>query len=69
MKYLLNLVNLVKPIESPPKVRRSARSNKGIPLTRYGSITSHKVSATKKLGTWLSSMSKKIDMLYDHVFD
>ena len=58
-----------KPIESPPKVRRSARSNKGIPPTRYGSITSHKVSATKKLGTWLSSMSKKIDMLYDHVFD
>ena len=58
-----------KAIESPPKVRRSARSNKGIPPTRYGSITSHKVNATKKLGTWLSSMSKKIDMLYDHVFD
>ena len=57
-----------KPIESP-KVRRSARSNKGIPPTRYGSITSHKVSATRKLGTWLGSMSKKIDMLYDHVFD
>ena len=37
-----------KPIESPPKVRRSARSNKGIPPTRYRSITSHKVSATKK---------------------
>ena len=47
-----------KPIESPPKVRRSARSNKGIPPTRYGPVTSHKVSATKKLGTWLSSMSK-----------
>ena len=29
-----------KPIESPPQVR-SARSNKGIPPTRYGSITSH----------------------------
>ena len=50
MKYLLNLVNLVKPIESPPKVRRSARSNKGIPLTRCGSITSHKVSENKE--TW-----------------
>ena len=58
-----------KPVESPPKVRRSAKSNKGIPPTRYGSVTSHKVSVTKKLGRWLSSMSKKNDMLYDHVFD
>ena len=27
-----------KPIESPPKVRRSTRSTKGIPPTRYGSV-------------------------------
>ena len=58
-----------KPIESPPKVRRSTRSNKGIPPTGYGSITPHRVSTTKKLGTWFSSMSKKIDMSYNHVFD
>ena len=38
-----------KPIESPPKVRRLTRSTKGIPPTRYGSVTSHKVNATKKL--------------------
>ena len=36
-----------KPIESPPKVRRSTRSNKGIQPTRYGSVTSHRVNASK----------------------
>ena len=58
-----------EPIVSPSKVRRSARSNKDIPPTRCGSITSHRVNATKKFGNWLSSISKKIDILYDHVFD
>ena len=58
-----------EPVESPPNLRRSARSNKGIPPTRYGTITSHRVNATKKFGKWLSSISKKIDILYDHVFD
>ena len=31
----------VEIIHSPPKVRRSTRSTKGIPHTRYGSVTSH----------------------------
>ena len=54
-----------EPIVSPPQVRRSTRANKGIPTKRYGSATSHRVNATKKFG----SISKKIDILYDHVFD
>ena len=58
-----------EPVESPPKVRKSARSNKGIPPTRYGSIVSNRVNGTKKFGKWLNSISKKIDILYDHVFD
>ena len=37
------------PIESPPKVRRSTRSTKGIPPTRYGSVTSHKVNINSKI--------------------
>ena len=58
-----------EPIVSPPKERRSMRANKGIPPKRYQSITSHRVNATKKFRNWLSSISKKIDILYDHVFD
>ena len=61
-----------EPVEtshSPPKVRRSTRSTKGIPPTRYGSVTSHKVNVSTKLGKWMNSVSKKIDDIYDHVFD
>ena len=50
-----------KPIESPPKVRRSTRSTKGIPPTRYGSVTSHKVNASKRKLEDYCSISKKID--------
>ena len=49
-----------KPIESPPKVRRSTRSTKGTPSTRYGSVTSHRVNASKRLGRLLTSISKFI---------
>ena len=59
-----------EPVEishSPPKVRRSTRSTKGIPPTRYGSVTSHKVNVN--LGKWMNSISKKINDIYDHVFD
>ena len=61
-----------EPVESshsPPKVRRSTRSTKGIPPTRYGSITSHKVNVSTNFRKWMSSISKKIDDIYDHVFD
>ena len=46
---------------SPPKVRRSTRSTKSIPPTRYGSVTSHKVNVSNNLEKWMSSISKKID--------
>ena len=49
-----------EPIESPPKVRRSTRSTKGIPPTRYGSVTSHRVIASKRLGRLLNSISNFI---------
>ena len=49
-----------KPIESPPKVRRSTRSTKGIPPTRYGSVTSYRVNASKILGRLLTFISKFI---------
>ena len=49
-----------EPVVSPPKVRRSTRSNKGIPPTRYGSVTSHRVNATKRLGRLLTSISNFI---------
>ena len=39
-----------EPIESLPKVRRSTRTTKGIPPTRYGSVTSHKVNVNSKIG-------------------
>ena len=48
-----------------PKVRRSTRSTKGIPPTRYGSITSHKVSVNADLQKWMNSISKKTDDIYD----
>ena len=58
-----------KPIESPPKVRRSTRTTKGIPPTRYGSVTSHKVNVNSKIGKLLNSISKKIDVIHGHIFD
>ena len=48
-----------EPSPSPVKVRRSTRSTKGIPSTRYGSVTSHRVNVPSKFGKWLSSISKK----------
>ena len=54
---------------SLPKVRRSTRSTKGIPPTRYGSVTSHRVNVNTKLGKWLNSISKKIDVIHGHIFD
>ena len=61
-----------EPVEisnSPPEVRRSTRSANGIPPTRYGSITSHKVNVSSNLKKWMNSISKEIDDIYDHVFD
>ena len=58
-----------EPIESPPKVRRSTRTTKGIPPTRYGSVTSHKVNVNSKIGKLLNSISKKIDVIHGHIFD
>ena len=48
-----------EPSPSPVKLRRSTRSTKGIPPTRYGSVTSHKAGVPSKFGKWLSSISKK----------
>ena len=59
----------VETSHSPLKVRWSTRSTKGIPPTRYGSVTSHKVNVRTNLGKWMSSISKKIDDICDHVFD
>ena len=55
-----------EPSPSPVKLRRSIRSTKGIPPTRYGSVTSHRVGVPSKFGKWLSSISKKclIDINY-----
>ena len=61
-----------EPVEishSPPKVRRSTRSTKGIPPTRYGTITSHKVNVSSNLKKWMNSISEKKDDIYDYVFD
>ena len=58
-----------EPSPSPVKLRRSTRSTKGIPPTRYGSVTSHKVRVPSKFGKWLSSSSIKIDAIHDHIFD
>ena len=72
VRRLLIQLEPSEPVEtthSPPKVRRSTRSTKGIPPTRYGSVASHRVNVSTKLGKWLKSMSKKIDDIYDHVFD
>ena len=58
-----------EPSPSPVKLRRSTRFTKGISPTRYGSVTSHKVGVPSEFGKWLSSISKKIDTIHDHIFD
>ena len=58
-----------EPDTSPIQVRRSTRSTKGKPPLRYGSIVSHGVKAHSKIGKWLNSISKKVDSIYDHMFD
>ena len=58
-----------EPCPSCVKLRRCTRSTKGIPPTRYGSVTSHKVGVPSKFGKWLSSISRKVDSIYDHMFD
>ena len=58
-----------EPSPSPIQVRRSTRTTKGIPPIRYRSVTSHRVGAHTKFGKWLSSISKKVDSIYDHMFD
>ena len=50
---------------SSPKVRRSTRVTKGIPPTRYGSVISNKVNVSADLEKCMSSISKKIDDIYD----
>ena len=65
----LKPVNLVNLVPSPVQVRRSTRSTKGIPPIRYWSVTSHRVGVPTKFGKWLSSISKKVDSIYDHMFD
>ena len=62
----------IKPSEpdtSPIQVRRSTRSTKGKPPLRYGSIISHSAKVHSKFVKWLSTISKKVDTIYDHVFD
>ena len=62
----------IKPSEpdtSPIQVRRSTRSTKGKPPLRYGSIVSHSAKVHSKFGKWLSTISKKVDSIYDHMFD
>ena len=58
-----------EPETSPFQVRRSTRSTKGKPPLRYGSIVSHSVKAHSKFGKWLNTISKKVDSIYDHMFD
>ena len=65
-------VEPIKPSEpspSPVKLMRSTRSTKGIPPTRYGSVTFHKVGVPSKFRKWLNFISRKIDSIYDHMSD
>ena len=69
-KKSIEILEPSEPIEtSTPKMKRSPRSNKDIPPTRYGSVCSHNVNISTKVGEWLNSISKKIDVIYYHVFD
>ena len=58
-----------EPSPPPIQVRRSTRSTKGKPPIRYGSVVSHREGFQSKFGKWLSSISKKVDSIYDHMFD
>ena len=58
-----------EPSPSPVKLRRSTRSTKGIPPTRYGSVSSHMVNVPSKFGKLLNSISRKVDIIADHLFD
>ena len=57
------------PSPSPVRLKRSTRSTKGIPPTRYGSVTSQQMSVHdvpgKKSGIYLLC----IDLLMTYVFD
>ena len=57
--YIENVVP-GEPSPTLPKVRRSTRSTKDIPPTRYGSIASHKVSVNADIQKWMNSISKKM---------
>ena len=48
-----------EPSYTPPKVRRSTRSTKGIPPTRYGPVISHKVNGPSKFVRLLNTIAKK----------
>ena len=56
----INVLN--EPSYKPPKVRRSTSSTKGIPPTRYRSVTYHKVNVTSKFGRLLNSIAKKLTL-------
>ena len=58
-----------EPSYTPPKVRRSTRSTKGIPPNRYGSITSLKVSVNANLQKWMNSISKKLITYMTNLID
>ena len=60
---------LSEPNTLPIQVRRSTRATKGKPRLRYGSVVSHGMGAHSKFGKWLNSISKKVDSIYDHMFD
>ena len=60
---------LDEPSPPPSQVRRSTRSTRGKPPIRYGSVVSHRVGSQSKFGKWLNSISKKVDSIYDHMFD
>ena len=60
---------LSEPSPSPIQVRRSTRATKGKPPIRYGSVVSHRVGVHSKFGKWLSSISKNVNSIHDHIFD
>ena len=60
---------LSEPNTLPIQVRRSTRATKGKPPLRYGSVVSYGVGDHSKFGKWLNSISKKVDSIYDHMFD
>ena len=63
------LSDLSESSPSPIQVRRSTRTTKGKPPIRYGSVVSHRVDSQSKFGKWLISISKKVDSIYNHMFE